>query len=547
VGLVPRLVGLGSVFGKTVRDARVAVLIMGTLLGGIVLAGGATMASTYGTPETRLELAALSQSLPPVLRGLYGNPVNVDTLGGFISWHYGAYFALLAGLWSILALSSTIAGEAVRGSLEFALATPLSRRVIAVEKVAGHLAAVGLVTAIVAVLTWTTGSVFATLPGDDVTPGAAVSFAVGIAARGLIAGSVAFVVAGFLGRGAGAGIAGTVMVAGYVLNSYRSLLPALDLPARLSWFSWTNGHLPLAGQADWPPVLVLLVMTAVLLAGGIEAFARFDVGISGGLPTPGLPRIALGVRGPIGRATGELLPAVLAWAAGLGLYGFVMALSARAFTEQLAASPGLLEAVRNLVPGMDLTTTAGFLQMAFVDFGLVLAGLLAATLVAGWASDELAGRLELILATPLTRLRWAMSGGLAVWLGLAIASGVLAGSVAFGIALAGSDPLGPTVGVAALGAYGLAMAGVGIAVGGLVRPGLAAPAVVAVAVGTFLIDVLSQALRLPDWVRALALSSHMGRPLVGSWDMGGMMVCVALAVGGLLLGAWGVRRRDIAR
>ena len=73
------------------------------------------MASTYGTIETRQELALLSGTLPPVLRGLYGDPINVDTLGGFISWHYGAYFALLAGLWSILALSSTLAGEARRG------------------------------------------------------------------------------------------------------------------------------------------------------------------------------------------------------------------------------------------------------------------------------------------------------------------------------------------------------------------------------------------------------------------------------------------------
>ena len=157
------------------------------------------MASTYGTPEARLELATMSRDMPPMLRGLYGNPVNVDTLGGFVSWHYGAYFALLAGLWSILALSSTLAGEARRGSLEFTLATPLSRRSIALEKVGGHVVAIGghggrrgrrLVDR----------RCVATMPGDAIAPGAAIAFAVGLGVRALIAGSIAFALAPLLGR-----------------------------------------------------------------------------------------------------------------------------------------------------------------------------------------------------------------------------------------------------------------------------------------------------------------------------------------------------------
>ncbi len=125
----------------------------------MTLAGGMTMSTTYGTPEARLELAAMSGDMPPMLRGMYGDPVNVDTLGGFISWHYGAYFALLAGLWSILALSSTLAGEARRGSLEFAVATPRSKRSIALEKVAGTSWRSSLAMAIVAVVAWATGAV----------------------------------------------------------------------------------------------------------------------------------------------------------------------------------------------------------------------------------------------------------------------------------------------------------------------------------------------------------------------------------------------------
>lgn len=540
-----RLVGLGSVFGKTVRDSRFGVIAIAALLGGIVVAGGAAMASTYGTLETRRELAMLSATLPPILRGLYGDPVNVDTLGGFISWHYGAYFALLAGLWSILALSSTLAGEARRGSLEFALVTPLSRRVIALEKVAGHVAALTVAMAVVALATWASGAGFATMPGDEIPPEAAIAFAVGLGAKGLIAGSVAFALASFLGRGAAAGLAGAIMLAGYVLNSYRALVPAFDLPAGLTWFAWTRDHVPLAGRTDWIAIGLVLGIAIVLLAIGAEAFARRDVGVANAVRTPGFPRALLGVRGPVSRSFGDLLPNALAWGIGLGLYGLVMAISSKPFSEELTKVPGLLEVIENFLPGVDLTTTAGFLQMAFVAFGLVLAGLAAATFVAGRSSDETSGRLELLLTTPLTRLRWATASGIGVWCAVAVAIGILAIAIGAGAALAGSEAVQPLVGTAALALYGMAMAGVGLAVGGLTRPSFAAPAVVAVSIGTFLVDLLGQALKLPDWFRQLALSAHMGEPMIGRWDPAGIGASLVLAVGGLLVGAWGMRRRDV--
>jgi hypothetical protein len=43
--------------------------------------------------------------------------------------------------------------------------------------------------------------------------------------------------------------------------------------------------------------------------------------------------------------------------------------------------------------------------------GLIVVGFSAATFVSKWASDEESGRLELLLTTPLTRVRWALAGG----------------------------------------------------------------------------------------------------------------------------------------
>ena len=56
----------------------------------------------------------------------------------------------------------------------------------------------------------------------------------------------------------------------------------------------------------------------------------------------------------------------------------------------------------------------------------------------------------------------------------------------------------------------------------------------------------SPALRLPDWVERLALTHHLGQPILGAWEPFGLLLCAGLAGGGIAVGAWGMRRRDLA-
>ena len=50
--------------------------------------------------------------------GCSGEPINIETLGGYLSWRVGNVLPVMLGLWSVLALSGTLAGEARRGSLD---------------------------------------------------------------------------------------------------------------------------------------------------------------------------------------------------------------------------------------------------------------------------------------------------------------------------------------------------------------------------------------------------------------------------------------------
>ncbi|MEI7742715.1 MAG: hypothetical protein WCK58_03065 [Chloroflexota bacterium] len=546
-GIGARLFGLGGVFGKTLRDSTAAALATGLLLVVMIVAGGMTMASTYGTPETRLELGAMSRSLPPILRGFYGNPVRVDTLGGFLSWHYGPYFALIGGLWSLLALSSTLAGEAARGSLDLVATSPAGRWRIAIAKVAAHVAALALVTAATGIAAWATGVAFGTQPGDAIAPGAAASFAIGLLVRSLATGATAFALAGVFGRSAGAGIAGAAMVGMYVVHGYRTVVPAFDTASTVSWWTWTADHLPLAAEEAWPAIGVTAAIAAVLLAAGVVSFMRRDIGVTIPIPAPRLPGAILGTRGPLTRSLGELLPSAWWWAVGLVAYGLLMAGSTRAMIDVLAASPGLFETFRSMIPGVDMTTPAGYLQMSFVDIGFLLIGMAVATFAASRFGDEGAGRLEMQLAGGAGRVRWA----LATWGSIVVATGAvtitLALAVGAGVASGGFEPWGAATGTLVLGAYGAALAGVAAATGSAWRPSAAAGVVLAVTVGTFLLDLLAPALRLPDWVAQLALTSHLGEPLVGRWDGAGLAACAVIAIGGAALGAWGMARRDIGR
>ena len=539
--------GLGSVFGKTLRDSRTAVVVVTALLGVLILAGGGVMANTYGTVAARTELATMSRDMPELLRGFYGNPVNVDRLGGFVSWHYAAYFAMIAGLWSILALASTLAGEARRGNLDLTATTPHSRRAIAFQKVAGHVAGLAIAMTVVGVLAWLTGVLFGRLPGDDVQPTAAAAFAVGLGVRALAAGSLAFALAPFIGRGASAGIAGAIMIGGYVAYGYRTVVPAFDALAGLTWWSWSASHIPLAGVDDWGGIALTAGVALALLAVGAWGFARRDIGVTLNVPAPALPASLLGTRTALARSFGDALPTAFWWAIGLGIYGVAMAAASRSMIDLLETSPEMATIFRTMIPGIDLTTSAGFLQLAFVDLGFVLVGLAVATLAAGRWSDESDGRLELQLATPLTRARWAVDAGLAVGLGVTLMTIVLGGAIGSGVASIGQDALVPMVGTTVLGLYGLALAGIGMAAGGWLGPRAAAPVVAAVAIGTFLLDTLAPMLKLPDWVAQLALTSHLGEPMVGRFDAAGIVACLVLAVVGLAIGARGLARRDIGR
>src|ERR1035437_7442656 len=145
-----RIYGLGSIYGKTARASRLSLIIAAGLLGGMALAMGAGVSAIFPTPAARLEINSLIGSIPSSMVNLFGKPIGLGTLGGYFTWKYGAIFALGTALWSILALSGTLAGEASRGSLDLVASAPFGKRRVALEKLAAHLTMLGLAMVVLA-------------------------------------------------------------------------------------------------------------------------------------------------------------------------------------------------------------------------------------------------------------------------------------------------------------------------------------------------------------------------------------------------------------
>ena len=543
--LFSRIYGFGSVYGKTMRDSRRAVIAISVVLALLLIGVSYTIVQEFNTPESRQQLVAVVAAVPAILQGLAGKAVNVGTLGGYLQYKYGTFLPEITSIWAIIALSGTLAIEARRGSMEFVAATATMRRRIALQKLFAHLTGQTIVAVVVFLSLLFVGRSIATLPGDEITVEMAGGFAIWMFLTSVMAGAVAWALAPFLGRGSAAGVAGAVLFGGFIVNGYQAAIPSLAPFANLTWYGWTANHVPLAGQLDWVTLVPVALGTIVLSIIGVEAFVRRDIGATSPIPTPSLPRSLVGLQGPTGRAIGQNLPSSIAWGIGIGLFGLAIAGSGQSFVDELGKATDFVKLLNQVFPGFDIRSVGGFLQLLYVEFGMILAGLAAATLVAIWASDETSGRLEFLLASPLSRIRWVTSGGVAIITGVILVTIVAALGIAIGAVIAGGDIVQPVVGSLVLALYAAALGGVGVAIGGLFRASWAGPAVALITIVTWFIDIIAPALKLPDFVHQLALTSHYGFTMLGQWDPVGIVASVVLAVGGVALGAWGFKRRDL--
>jgi ABC-2 type transport system permease protein len=375
--------------------------------------------------------------------------------------------------------------------------------------------------------------------GYDVTGSVALGASVG--AAGLAFTGIAAVAAQLAGSSrASLGLGSATLGAAFVLRAVGDIA---DHPVRwVSPIAWAQSVRAFAGEQWWPLGLTLVASVAlVVLAFAIST--RRDLG-AGVLPQRlGPRRAAAWVTGPVGFALRLQRGALVGWAVGVFLVGVVYGSIGDEVDDMIRDNPTYADFLAQ-IEGADLT--ASFFATAGTQLALLAAGF-AVSAALRVRSEEAAGRAEPVLATPISRARWAGSHLLVAALGtlVVLAAGGFGMGLAYAAVTGDAAEIPRLVAATVVAAPGVAvLAGVAVALFGVSpRWALAGWAAVAVAV---LVDLFGELLRLPTWVLHVSPLRHV--PGIPAEALRATPLFALTAVAALLVAAGlsGFARRDLA-
>ncbi|MBF6588975.1 MAG: ABC transporter permease subunit [Ktedonobacterales bacterium] len=543
---------LRTVWSKTLRDYRIAMLGWGGGLALLILIGFLVHASTV---KAGASLIQLTQQFK-----FFGEPVSVDTVGGFVTWRMGNFLLVLLGIWAVLVGARMVRGEEDIAALDLLLAVPVSRTRLLLEKIAAMASALLVIGALVALGT-IAGEASVKAPVD--ATGAALvglNLALGAFVFGMLALFLSQLVAR---RGTAAGGAGALLALSYVLDgSGRTISGAAGLQ-RVSPFFYYGLSKPLIPRYGVNPgaSAVLVGLGAALALLSIPLFARRDIG---GTALPAwlrLPRATRATSAPrtlerakreaslrtvFQRALRAQAPAVIWWLVGLGAYAAWGASIVRASEDALRQVYATTPTLSQLLRGTDLGSDAGFLSLVIFLLMPAVVAAFALTQAATWPADLESGRLELVLAAPQPRRRVLLERFAAVLVFAALAPVVVGLSVLGGARVAGLQHTGD-LWAATLGMFPLefVVAAAVFALTTWVRTS-AVLGIVGAALGfSFFAEFFSSLLHVPDWVLSFSIFHAYGTPITNGPRWGAWLAVTAVAA--LLLGVGALRfgQRDV--
>jgi ABC-2 type transport system permease protein len=488
----------------------------------------------YSSPAALQELYGTVQSTPGLLALL--GPVFGATLGALTVWRAGLVFTLV-GLASLLTVIRHTRTDEEAG-----------RRELLGSTVVGRHAPLGAALLVTFAADLAVGAVLgAAMLGLGLPATGSVAYGLSVAAAGWMFAAVGAVAAqltegagGARGIGLGAlGVAYGLRAAGDTAGSDSGL-------GWLSWLSpigWAQQTRPYAGERWWVFALPL-AFVVVLVSAAFVLLGRRDVG-AGVLPARlGPAEAAPWLRSPLALAWRLQRGMLLAWTAGLAVMGAVIGSVADSVNDMANQSAQLKDLLEQL--GGEQALSDAYIAGAMVIFALAAAGYaIQATLQL--RAEEEGLRAELVLATAVSRWRWAASHLLFGLLGpaVALAAAGLAEGLAYG--LVGGDVgrqlprvlAGALVQLPAV----LVLSGIAMALFGLL-PRLTPASWAALALAAFL-ALFGPLLQLSQWLLDLAPFSHI--PRVPGADVSATPLAWLLAVAAVLVvvGLAGFRRRDL--
>jgi ABC-2 type transport system permease protein len=548
-----------SIYLKTVRDFRIAILGWGIGMGLLMFVLLSAIPSLIATPQAREALVSLAGQFQWLAA-----PVAVDTVGGYATWKYGTTILIVA-IWALLAGSRMLRGEEERGSMDSLLSLPRGRVRIALEKLAAVWTALLLIGVLITILTFAGAK---TANAADIGLGASALFALNIVLICGVFASIALFLSQFTQeRGAAAGITGGLLVVFIVLDMVHRVVPNTTWVSAISPIYYYNLSKPLipssvaGGGTNAGGMLVMLAISVVLSGIAILLFVERDIGAVSlpGLarqsaqahPERALPVNSWSLQSVYTRGLRMILVPTLWWTliiAGFAAFMVEIVKQVEAQMASLAANSPLLSNVIGKVGGGNVNANATLLSFLFVFLPLLLMAF-TVTQANRWSADEEDGRLELVLATPQPRLgvilgRFAALTTGTVFIGVVTLAATAAAAAGTGLKLDGGNLTAATLSLIPLG---LLMAALGYLLSGWLRTAVDTGLLSILLAIWFFISFVGPDLNWSSTVLHLSAFYYYGTPILHGLPLGDMLGILAVCVVALVLASLRFVRKDIGR
>lgn len=491
---------------------------------------------------------AFAASLRPgieAMRVLRWPAERLDTVGGYLWYHNVTLFTLSFAMYGVVQGARALRGAEAQGSLEVILATGRSRRSVLLQRALGFLAAMTVIW-----LGFGLATAVSLAASDEPSLGGSLVAMGSAALCGLVGYALGLAVAQVTSSARSAAGAGSIVLAALYLvtNVSDQLGPFAGLRVLSPFFySYASRAMVPGFGLDVPAVLVLVAMVVVLTVVATVLFERRDY-LAPAWTRPARParRPAAGVAAArpvlvqrrmlrtvwtanVLRSRGSLL----AWTLGTAAYSVLLGLMTPAVIEEWETFAQYFSwQAGGVVPEEQyLGMASSLVTMAIAAYVIAQAS--------GWVADLEEGRVETLLAAPVSWTRLVLERLASLTVGVTV---ITAGSL---LGLAGATAA-VDVGVRPAGAARLLLHGVllGLALGAVAalvvavfRTGAAVTAL-AVFVGTsYLLGYLVQIFDWPDWVGRLSVFTAFGSPYLEWPAWGGLAVLLALAGPGAVLAA----------
>jgi ABC-2 type transport system permease protein len=342
--------------------------------------------------QAALDQTAAATAHNAAMIAFNGAAQGLNTVGGQVAFQFGAMGMVLVALMSIFMVGRLTRGEEEAGRLEVVRSLPVGIH-------ANTLAAAATVAAMNLIVGVATAAV---LIAQGLPTAGSVTFGLSFILIGLVFGGVALLAAQVTeSTRVVYGGAGAVLGAAYLLRAVGDIGDGT-----VSWFSPIGVAQKARPFADerWWPLLPLVAITVLLVVAAAALAVRRDLGAGLVAARPGPPSAAPWIGHPLGLAFRLQRGSLLGWGAGVAVIGIAYGWIGPTVDTFIGQNKALAEMFSAGGGSMtDSYFASSFRLMALIATGFAIQSALRVR------SEETSLRADLVLATPVSRWRFAAS------------------------------------------------------------------------------------------------------------------------------------------